>query len=164
VLICDYFLFVTGNPSITYSLFGGWFEVPLFLLMLVTFRYAYGVQRGQVKKWHFALHVFALGAVSLALLLASPYAREYACVRLQEQIRSFVRDPASSRAYVSSEERRLMIEIRQQKYTAQFENFTPTFRRVDYLFVKTETGARYRLIAIMSWSGKPSISLRPVAS
>ena len=31
LLIFDYFLFVTGNPSITYSLLGGWFEIPLIL-------------------------------------------------------------------------------------------------------------------------------------
>jgi hypothetical protein len=164
LLILDYFLFVTGNPSITYSLFGGWFWVPLFFAVVVTLCYAYGVAREQVNKRHFALHVFAVGVFSLSLIPASPYARQFARARLQEEIGSFVKDPSNSRADVSSEERQLMIEIGQQKHTAQFEAFIPTFRRMDYLFVKTKTGEKYRLIMTMSWSGKPVISLRRVVS
>lgn len=164
LLIFDYFLFVTGNPSITYSLLGGWFEIPLFFAVVVTSFYAYGIARGTVSKRHFALHVLVVGIFSLVLLLESSYAREFARRRVQEEIGSFVKDPANSRADVSGEERRLMIEIGQQKYTAQFEAFIPTFRRIDYLFVGTKTGERYRLTMTMSWSGKPVISLRRVLS
>jgi hypothetical protein len=159
-LIFDYFLFVTGNPSITYSFFGGWFEVPLSVAAVVTASYSYRA----VNNRYFVLHVFAVGTFSLALYLGSPYAREFARVRLQEKIGSFVQDPVNSKADVSIEERQLMIEIGKQKHTVKFETFIPTFRRMDYLFVKTETGEKYRLIMTMSWSGKPEISLQRVVS
>ena len=78
LLIFDYFLFVTGNPSITYSFLGGWFEVPLILVAIVTGSYGYGTARGKAKKRQFALHAFAVGLFSSALFITSPYARELA--------------------------------------------------------------------------------------
>lgn len=160
-LIFDYFLFTTGNPSITYSIFGGWFEVTLIAAVVVTVSYGYEVVGAGETKRRFVLYLFTIGLFSLLLLAASQYAREFAGARLEAEISSFVKDPNTSKADVSNEGRQLMVEIRNQRYSIERETFIPTFRRMDYLF-KTETGTKYRLIMMMSWNGTAQISFRRV--
>jgi hypothetical protein len=161
LLIFDYFLFTTGNPSITYSIFGGWFEVTLIAAVVVTVSYGYEVVGAGETKRRFVLYLFTIGLFSLLLLAASQYAREFAGARLEAEISSFVKDPNTSKADVSNEGRQLMVEIRNQRYSMERETFIPTFRRMDYLF-KTETGTKYRLIMMMSWNGTAQISFRRV--
>ncbi len=162
LLIFDYFLFVTGNPSITYSFLGGWFAVPLVLAAIVTGSYGYGTARREVKKGQFFMHAFAIGVLVLALFVTNAYARGLARTRLELTVASFIRDPMGSKADVSSAERKLMAEIRRQEHTMEYETFIPTFRRMDYLFVTSKTGERYRLIVTMDWKGTPVIWLRRV--
>ena len=162
-LILDYVLFTTGNPSFTYSVLGGWFLIPLVGAVLVTVFYAYKVGRESDGRRSLILHLTIVGVFSIALFVASPYAREFAQDRLQAQLTEFVKDPSQTRAAVSDDARRLMAELNKQKYSMERETFIPTFRRLDYLF-RVETGTKYRLIMTMSWNGTPEISLRRVDS
>lgn len=79
------------------------------------------------------------------------------------EIHSFIRDPINSDADVSNRERQLMVKIKSQGYSMERETFTPTFRRLDYIF-RTDTGAKYRLILTMRWNETPTISLRRVGA
>lgn len=160
LLIFDYFLFTTGNPSITYSIFGGWFWVTLLGALMII---ASSVPREGERRAPFILHLFIAGVFSVALLTTSAYAREFALVRIEAEIASFANDPVNSKADVSNEERQLMVKVKSQKYFMEREAFIPTFRRMDYLF-KVETGEKYRLIMTMDWSGNPKISFRHVES
>ena len=162
LLIFDYFLFSTGNPSITYSILGGWFWITLIAAVMIIASYVPSSFRGKEAR-PFLVLLFIVGVFSVLLLVASSYAREFADVRLEAEISSFVKDPNSSKADVSNEGRQLMVEIRNQRYSMVRETFITTFRRMDYLF-KTETGTKYRLIMMMSWNGTPQISFRRVES
>jgi hypothetical protein len=162
LVIFDYFLFATGNPSITYSFLGGWFVITLLLAAIVTGFYGYGIASGRVRSRQFVLHVVALGIFSAALFVISPYARELAKTRLESMVVSFVEDPINTPADVAKDERHLMLEIRKQQHTMQYETLIPTFRRIDYRFVNAKTGEKYRLIMTMGWLGTPTFSLRRV--
>ncbi len=163
LLVFDYFLFVTGNPSITYSVLGGWFEITMVSAVTIIALYAYHVLKERTAKRPFVIHVLIVGLFSAALLIASSYARENARNRLEAEIASFVRDPAHAKVIASDEARALMARISTQKYSEEREAFIPTFRRMDHLF-KTEAGAKYRLVMTMNWSGAPEISFRSVDS
>lgn len=159
LLVFDYFLFSTGNPSVTYSFLGGWFGVTLLAAFAVTASYAYESFTGGENKRLFPLHILLLTMFSLALFVASPYARQLAGARLQAKADSFIKDPVSDKATVSREERQLMVEIEKQKFTVQRSAFIPTFQRTDYL-LRTEEGATYLLVMETKWNGTPVISLR----
>ena len=161
LLLFDYFLFATGNPSITYSILGGWFEVTLVAAAVVAVSYGYEVSKGREAKQRFVLYLIAVGLFSLVLLMTSTYARDLANAHLQAEIGSFISDPIGSKADVSNDERQLMVELKGQKYSVEREAFIPTFRRMDYLF-ETETGEKYRLVITMGWNGTPRISLRRI--
>lgn len=155
LLIFDYFLWSTGNPSITYSALGGLFWITLIAAVMII---ASSVP-GEGEAWSpFIVYLSIVGLFSVMLLATSPYATEFAAARLEDEIGLFVKDPINSKADVSNEERQLMVEIRNQRYSMERETFIPTFRRIDYLF-KTETGAEHRLILTMSWNGTPQISV-----
>jgi len=158
LLIFDYFLFSTGNPSITYSFLGGWVAVTLLVAVGVTAVYGYETLLKRAEKRHFVLHIVSLIVLSLAFLAASPYARRLASLHLQREVGSFVEDPINSKAEVSNNERQLMIEIKKKGFTVQRDSFIPTFRRIDYLF-RTEEGETYLLVMEMRWNGTPVISL-----
>ncbi|MFZ5595331.1 MAG: hypothetical protein ACOY4D_13970 [Pseudomonadota bacterium] len=162
LLIFDYFLFTTGNPSITYSILGGWFWVALVAAVMIVASYVPSSFKGREAKSFFVL-LSVVGILSVVLFATSPYARELADTRLQTEIGSFVKDPINSKTDVSNEERQLMLKVKSQKYSMERETFIPTSRRMDYLF-KTETGENYRLITTMSWNGTPVISLRRIDS
>ncbi|SRR5258706_2224870 len=161
LLILDYFLFVTGNLSITYSVLGGWFEITIVAASIIIASYAYHVLKKRTGTRYFVVHVLILGLFSVVLLTVSSYAREITRNRLETEIASFVRDPAHAKVVASGEARTLMAKIAAQKYSEEREAFIPTFRRMDYLF-KTEAGAKYRLVMTMSWNGAPEVSFRPV--
>jgi hypothetical protein len=160
LLVFDYFLFSTGNPSVTYSCLGGWFEVTLLVAFIVTASYGYESLIGRENKCVFSLHILFLAALSLALFVASPHARQLASARLQAKADVFIKDPISYRGDVSSEGRQLMAEIRKQKFTVQRSAFIPTFQRTDYL-LRTEQGVTYLLILETRWNGTPVITLGP---
>lgn len=163
LLVLDFFLFTTGNPSVTYSFVGGWFELVLIAAVIITVSYGYEVLKGSEAKSHFILHLLVIGLFSIALLILSQQAKVFASDRLEAQIALFVKDPINSEAGVSDLERNLMVEIKKRKYSMERETFIPTFRRMDYFF-KTETSEKYRLIMTMSWKGIPQISFRRVDS
>jgi hypothetical protein len=160
LLIFDYYLFTTGNPSITYSVLGGLFWITLVAAVMIMASNAPGANETWLP---FILHVFVIGLFSAVLLVTSPYAREFASVRLEAEISSFARDPVNIKADVSNEARQLMVKIRTQKFTMERETFIPSFRRMDYL-LKTDTGEKYRLIMTIGWNGTPEISLRRVGN
>jgi hypothetical protein len=163
LLIFDYFLFVTGNPSITYSVLGGWFEIPLVTAVIIVTFYAYHLLKERREKRLLVTHVLTVGLFSAALLTVNSYARDNARDRFETEIASFVRDPANAKVVASDEARALMAKIATQKYSEEREAFIPTFRRMDYLF-KTEVGEKYRLVMTMGWNGAPEISFRSVDS
>ncbi len=158
LVIFDYFLFSTGNPSITYSFLGGWFGITLFVALGVTASYASKTILIGAEKLHFALYISSLIVLSLGLLAASPYASRLANLHMQHEVGSFVEDPINSKAEVSNNERQLMIEIKKKGFTIQRDSFIPTFRRIDYLF-RTKEGETYLLVMEMRWNGTPVISL-----
>jgi hypothetical protein len=160
LLIFDFFLSSTGNPSITYSLLGGWFWITLIAAVMIIASYVPATFKGKEARPFFVL-LSIVGALSALLFIASPYAREFAAARMEAEVRSFMNDPINSKADVSNEERELMVKLESQKYSMERETFIPTFRRMDYLF-KMETGEKYRLIMTMSWNETPVISLRRV--
>jgi hypothetical protein len=160
LLIFDYFLFTTGNFSITYSVLGGWFWITLIAAAMVIASYVPASFKGKEAGPFFVL-LLVVGVLSVTFLVISPYAREFAGARLQAEISSFVKDPINSKADVSNEERQLMVKLESQKYSMERETFISTFRRMDYL-LKTETGGKYRLMMTMRWNGTPVISLRHV--
>ncbi|MHB8474056.1 MAG: hypothetical protein ACYDC8_14645 [Gammaproteobacteria bacterium] len=159
LLIFDYFLGTTGNPSITYGVLG-LFWITLIVVVMIIASYVPASFRGRGAKPFFVL-LSLVGVFSVALFVASPYATEFAAARMEAQIHSFIKDPINSKAVVSNEERQLMVKLESQKYSTERETFIPTFRRMDYLF-KTEPGEKYRLIMTMIWNGTPVISLRRV--
>ena len=159
LLVFDYFLFSTGNPSITYSFLGGWFGVTLLAAFIIAASYGAKTFAGRETKRGFLLYILFIIALSLALFVASPYAGRVAGARLQAKADSFVKDPTNYKAEVSSEERQLMVELKKQKFTVQRAAFVPTFQRADYLF-RTEQGATYLLVMETKWNGTPVISLR----
>lgn len=160
LLIFDYFLFSTGNPSITYSILGGWFWLTLIAAVMMVASYVPASFTGRQAKPFFVL-LSVVGVLSVSLFVASSYARDFAATRLQTEIELFVKNPINSKATVSNEERQLMAKIGGQKYLMERETFIPTFRRMNYLF-KMKSGEKYRLILTMSWNGTPVISLRRV--
>jgi hypothetical protein len=163
LLMLDFFLFTTGNPSLTYSFFGGWFEVTLIAATIITIFYGYDVLQGKKSKRAFALHLLVIGLFSIALLVLSEQARLFASDRLEAQVISFVNNPTNNDTVASAQERNLMEEITKGKYSMEIEGFIPTFRRMDYL-LSTESHEKYRLIVIMNWNGVAQISLRRVDS
>lgn len=50
LLVFDYFLFSTGNLSVTYSFLGGWFGVMLAVAVIVTVSYGCEPCRGRENK------------------------------------------------------------------------------------------------------------------
>jgi hypothetical protein len=162
LLIFDYFLFTTGNPSITYSLLGGMFWITLIAAVMIVASYVPPSVKGKDARSFYILLVI-VGVFSIVLFVASPYAREFAGIHLGTEIGSFLKDPLNSKADVLNEERQLIVEVESEKYSMERESFIPTFRRMDYL-VKTESGEKYRLTLTMSWNGTPLISFRRVES
>jgi len=161
LLIFDYFLGTTGNPSIAYGVIG-LFWITLIVVAMIIVSYVPATFKGREARPFFVL-LSVVGVFSALLFVASPYAKEFAAARMEAQVRSFIKDPINSKADVSNDGRQLMVKLESQKYFMERETFIPTFRRMDYLF-KTETGEKYRLIMTMGWNGRPLISLRRVES
>ncbi|MGB9266248.1 MAG: hypothetical protein WCB56_12415 [Terriglobales bacterium] len=159
LLVFDYFLFSTGNSSITYSLLGGWFWVTLLAALVVTATYGGKAVAEKGNRPYFVLHIVCIAMLLCVFHVASPHASQFASVRLQAKIDCFVKDPINCKAEVSSEEKQLMVEIERQKFTIQRSAFIATFQRVDCL-IRTEQGGTYLLVMEATWIGTPVISLR----
>ena len=106
LLIFDYFLSTTGNPSITYSVLGGWFWSTLIAAVMIVASYVPASFKGREAKPFFVL-LSVVGVFSVALFVASPYATGFAAARMEAQIRSFMKDPLNSKAAVSNADRQL---------------------------------------------------------
>lgn len=163
LIIVDYFLFSTGNPSLTYSALGGWFIVPLAVVVVVTVSYGFRAYKQPKDRSLCALHLAIVAGVSVLLLSFSGKAREYAAANVEADILAFFNDPATHKVDAADQARTLMAEIKQQRHSMERETFIPTFRRMDYLF-KSDTGKKYRLILVEEWNGVPSVSLLPTES
>lgn len=162
LLILDYWLFSTGNPSVSYSILGGWFWITLFAIAMIVSSYAPPSFRGKEAQPFYGL-LSLVGVLSIVLFFASSSAHDYAATHMEAQIFLFMKDPERSDAAVSLEERQLMINLARQKYDKERGAFIPAFREMDY-FLKAETGEKYLVRIRMSWDGTPQISLRRVDS
>lgn len=162
LLVFDYFLFSTGNPSATYSLLGGWFEVTLIGVVAVFSIYGFAVLADATARWLFFCHFALICLLGAVLFGISDSAKDFAEEKMREQIIEFAANPESNAVEASDESRKLMAQIVAGEYAMQSEGFIPTFRRDDFL-LRTNAGKRYRLIAIMSWKGTPQISVREVS-
>ncbi len=162
LLIFDYFLFSTGNLSVTYSFLGGWYWVTLLVAQTFVAYCVYEYLIGRVNKRLYLFHLLFLITLCLALVVASPYARQFASIRQQAKVDSFIQDPINYKADVSSGDRQLMVEIKKQKYTVQSTDFIPPSRMTYNLF-RTEQGAIYRLVLDMPRYGPPEIYLYRVS-
>jgi len=158
LLLADYFLFSTGNPSLTYSFFGGWFIIPLAGAAIISISYWRLVYRKKENRRLFTSHLIIIVAVSIALFWMSGYARQHAIATLEADAKAFVDDPATSKVEASKETRTLMADIGKQPHTMRLDAFIPTFRRIDYLLT-VQTNKRFTLILVKKWNGIPEISL-----
>jgi len=163
LIIVDYFLFSTGNPSLTYSILGGWFIVPLVVAIIITASYGFRSYKRQENRQLFVLHLLGLVAVSALLFWFSGEARQFAAAKVEVDILAFVDDPTIREVDAAEQARALMAEIKKHRHSMERETFIPTFRRMDYLF-KSDDGKKYRLILVKEWNGVPSISLLPTDS
>lgn len=157
-VMVDIFLFVTGNPSLTYTFGAGLIIVPLLIIAAITGSYGRDTLQGKASKRCFVLHIILVAALFVVLFRASPYAREHAWARVQAEVNAFVNNPLTSTAEVSDVDRQLMLKSRQQGFTVRREIFIPTYRKAVYL-LRTQQGESYELILDTSRSGKPRIAL-----
>lgn len=158
LLIFDFFLWATGNPSITGHI--GLFWITIIATVMIIASSA----PGSGETWSpFFAHLFIVALFSIMLLLASSYAEEFSASCLEAEVGSFVKDPINSKADVLMEQRQLMVTVKSQQYLMERESFMPTYRRMDYLF-KAGTGEKYRLIVTIGWSGRPEIWFHRVDS
>ena len=162
LLIFDFFLFSTGNPSLLGRFLGGFIWILLLATAMVVSSYVPATFKGREARPFYML-LSIVGAFSIVLFVASPYAGDFAATRMEEQVLSFVKDPIHSTADVSNEERQLMVKLESLKYDMKPDGYIPTFRRMDYLLMM-ENGEKYRLIMTMSWNGTPAISVHRVDS
>ena len=162
LLVFDYFLFSTGNPSATYSLLGGWFEVTLTGVIVVPAIYGFRVLGDIKTRRLFIYHVAVICLFGTVLFGISTGARNFAEERMRAQIVAFTANPATNAVMAPDESRKLMAQIAAGEYAMQPEGFIPTFRRDDFL-LRAKTGKRYRLIATMNWQGTPQISVRELS-
>lgn len=162
VLIVDYFLFATGNPSITYSFLSGLFWLPLFAALIIVASFV-PVSFNGIGARPFYLLLFIVITVATALFLLSSFAVEFARRQMEAEVTSFVKDPISFKAIVSDEDRRRMADLKSKDYLMKYDAFIPTFRRIDYLF-ESGVGEKYLLIITMGWNGTPKVWFRRVES
>ena len=159
LLILDYFLGTTGNPSISYGIIG-FFWITILVVVMIIASYVPTSFRGREAR-PFLVLLSLVGILSVLLFSLSPYAKEFAASRMDAQVRSFIKDPIKSKADASDDGRQLMVKIESRKYSIERQAFIPTFRRMDYLLT-TDTGDRYLIIITMRWNCKPTISLRRI--
>lgn len=158
LLLVDYFLFSTGNPSLTYNILGGWFIIPLAGAAVISISYWRLVHRKKENRRLFVSHLITIVAVSIALFWMSGDARQHAIATLEADAQAFVNDPETSKVEASKKTRTLMADIKKQPYTMHLDSFIPTFRRIDYVLT-VETNKTFTLILVKKWNGIPEISL-----
>lgn len=159
IFLLDYFLFSTGNPSLSYSVFAGWFEIGLIAVIAITVWCGYYALKTSNRKY-FVFYILGIASFSATLLMMSSQAREFAATGIEAQLISFMQDPVNNNVDASAQTRKLMADISRHKYSAERESFIPTFRRMDYL-LKVDTGEKYSLILTASWMGMPQVWLLP---
>ena len=155
----DYFLFSTGNPSLTYTAIGGWFEVGVFALIAVTATYALKAVKEKGERIGFLAYVILLTAWSLILLFLSAGARDFAEREIDARAAQFVKNPKDSLVAASPETRELMALLESRHFSFRREAFIPTFRRADYL-LSVDSSENFRLILTISWDGTAQAFLR----
>lgn len=158
VLVVDYFLFVTGNPSFTYSLLGGWFIVPLFAATFILASYGLRAYRENGDRRLFLVHSGVVVSVSVVLFLLSGEARQHAIEELDSEVIAFANDPKTSKLEASEKTRVMMADIKNHPYSMRFDTFIPTFRRIDYK-LETEAKRMFLLVAVVKWNGVLTVSL-----
>ena len=160
LIAVDYFLFVTGNPSVTYSLLGGWFIAPLLLGLIIGVSYAIAQWRAVPGRRFVLAYVFIVAITAGTLFAFSREARDHASDSLGKYAAEVVQDPGTKTVRASQATRGLLVEIRKYPYTLQRDAFIPTFRRIDYQ-VRSERLGQFTLSLTMSWNGVPDVSVLP---
>jgi hypothetical protein len=154
----DYFLFTTGYPSLTYSLLGGWFIVPLLVATAIGVSYGIASIRSAEGRRAFGVYAIVTVVVIGVLLSLSGAARRGAAASLEADALGFVSDPTTTAVQASTQARALMADIKKYPFTVHREAFIPTFRRMD-LVVHSEQRGAFTLVLTMSWNGVPEIAL-----
>lgn len=158
LVVFDYFLFTTGYPSITYSLLGGWYVVPLLIASVIAISYAVAAIRGADSRRTFGVYIVVIVAVVGLLLSLSDAARRGAAASLESDVLGFVSDPNTAVVRASPQARALMADIKKHPYTVHRDTFIPTFRRIDFT-VQCEQRGAFTLVLTMSWNGVPEVAL-----
>jgi hypothetical protein len=158
VLIMDYFLFATGNPSLTYSAFGGWFLIPLVVATVIAGMYAVAAVGNPAKRRGFVVYLGTVAAVSAMLFAISGAAHRHAETVLVAYASDFAHDPSTSTVRANAATRALMAEIARGPHTLREDGFIPTFRRGDFN-ITTGPDRKYTMILVMSWDGTPCITI-----
>lgn len=161
LLIFDFFLSTTGNPSLLGSVLGGFSGIIiLFATAMVVSSYVPATFKGKEARPFYVL-LSIVGVFSIVLFVASSYARDFAATRIDEQVHLFAKDPINNNAKVTNEARQLMVELMAKNYELRRDTFIPTVRRMDY-FLTSGTEEKYRLVTTMSWDGTPVITISHV--
>lgn len=161
VLLTDYFLFTTGNPSCIFSLLGGLFFLHLLAIPAIPLVFWLKARDDQSYKKSFLLYLAVVAAFAATLFFLGDVARQHSVEVMDSHARYFLDNPSVAKVDVSDEGRKFAEKIGRQKYFMKREAFIPTFRSMDYL-IKMETGEKYHLTLTMSWKGTPVILLRRV--
>ena len=156
-IMLDYFLFTTGNPSLTYSLLGGWFEIPLVILIVLCVTYAITVLKKKQQNSLLGLYFGVLVIVSVALVAMSGLARRHAEARMDEIAAHALKDPGGTEVS-SASSKQIATEITAHNFSLEREAFIPTFRRADYS-VHVEGVGQYQLVLTLDWRGVPEVFL-----
>ena len=156
---CDYFLFVTGNPSVIYILFGGWFEIPLIGSLCFFAAYVVRSLRTNARKILY-LNISAMGALIAILVSLSDAAIDFSETRIRNKVMSFIEHPLSNEVNASSSDRELMQHILTQDHSVHWDGFIPTFRRGDCVIASQNY--KFRLVATVVWPERVTVSLREV--
>ena len=140
-------------------LFGGWFEIPIAIIVFVLVTYGVRSVRSKMHRPYFSASVITLVSTLIGLNALSERAGQFALDRIWRDADLFMHQAASPRVIATPQTRNLMAAVSAGSYTVEREAFVPTFRRADYL-LQDERGNRYRLVLTRNAIGTPEISMR----
>lgn len=160
LLIFDYFLYVTGNPSIIYTFIGGFFFLYFFIAPVISYMFCAKVIRDGYGKLPVYTHVGSIIVFSAVTFLLSDEARNYA-VNNFDALTHKIFDRKSTNIIISDDDLTLLDEIRNKSFELERDGFVPTIRRMDYI-VKSEHEKSYRIIVQIKWNNTPIVIINPV--
>ena len=142
-LVVDYRLWVTGNPSILFVVFGGWFLVYfIFAFIILGLVLSDSSASGKKKVSLVATPLF----VGLVFYLSTDFLTDLSSEKADRLICEFLLDPIDSHIELNEEH---LYEIMTNNFSCEHivESgiFIPTARRKSYV-LENDDGVKYRLI------------------